>query len=384
MGADRGRPGRSVRRRPADRPAPRAARSMPSSCSGPSTTARLQPGLVRVGVRREDRRPAPASLRPCRRISSGRTPCRGPACRSRVATASGSRDLAQRVDPPRPGHSTSRKARTVEAVPTHRLGASRGWPHGARTEGRSTPSPCSSPSRTSRRTSTSRLSGSSSRRGRRGRGSAAARTCSTAGRAEAGTVSSRSPSSRRSRSPAGTGTQTLPGRRARPVSSSRSATASRSSSPPRSSGGRDVRNRCACSRATVVRVDPGERVGQRRRPARRAPAARLRGSSRYPAGSGSSSSRRPSSAVTRRAPSSPRQVSWLMPMVTCSETPTPRCARHAGCRWAGTCQCPAPAAPVRSPSPPRRGSPTACGRRSGTRTRRGCPRARRSPATRAV
>ena len=273
-------------------------------------------------ARRRGRRP-PASVRrparlPGRRTSSTRTRCRRACCLAggrRARRAAGRR--AGRRCPTAPGARASRKAahrrgRAGELVAARPAGRRRSGTAGHRTTS-------SSPSRTSRRHSTSRLCSSSGEVARRQLGAVARPSRARAGPAAApgarGRRAAPGPRRRRRRS-----THGCPGRRRRRVSASIPvASAIRSSRPPASRGGRPVRNRstsasatAAGSRRRTASASAGEAVGRGPRPAARGRrGSRPAGGRRAP-----SASRRPTLARRRRL----RQVSWLMPMVTCSET----------------------------------------------------------------
>ena len=107
----RRQPGRAGRRpAPPGRGRARSRRS--------SSTVGLEPRRGRVGVRREDPGArARRDGRPCRRTSSTRTRAAAARPRSSAPTPSGSRVSRSTSTPHGPGCSTSRKARTVEAVP---------------------------------------------------------------------------------------------------------------------------------------------------------------------------------------------------------------------------------------------------------------------------
>ena len=190
--------------RPARAPAPRGrgrARSWMSS-----RTVVSSHGLGVVGVRREH----PDSRVRARRLAG---PPDQQHLRARVAAARsrssapmpvGHPRVAQRVLAPGPGV-LERAGRSAPSTPSRP--STRRAPRLASAQRKLTrPSQCassgttlSSPSRTSRRASTSRLCSSSGRS--RGRSSARPRTSSSAGRIQAGTSRVRSPSSTSSRSP---------------------------------------------------------------------------------------------------------------------------------------------------------------------------------------
>ena len=311
------RPGRRLGPR---RAAPRGRGRARSAGSG--TTAGLEPGpagsayaaKTRAGRRR---RCGPGGAGP-----AGCGPGRGWRGPAGGLSPSGSRASRSASTPHGPGCSTSRNARTVEAVPA--TGSSRTQAGGRAAEvglrRRLTRTTSSSPSRTRRRQSTSRLCGSRCRRGRRG--SAPAGPGPPPARAQPGRHVQRAVAEQHLEAAVAVGTQhaRVAGPAAQRVVSSQLA-----HGEARRTGRRRRRAVAAGEEPAylgvgdrgvgVDRADPGgERLEPRRRGPRRAGRAR-RGSRRAGA-------RRSTSASASRTPrsTSPRQVTWLMPMVTCSET----------------------------------------------------------------
>ena len=250
---------------------------------------------------------------------------------------------------------------------------------GTRRRGQRTTS--SSPSRTRRRHSTRHGLGVQPEvvGGEHRRGSGARSTASVI---RAGTVIRRSPSSRCSRSPSGRSTHGLPGRRRSRVSAVISSSCIRSTRRPRRWALRFSRKLPGLRRRRARQ--------RRRRSTRREPAAAgrpaPRPAGRVPRGSRpgrwASASTSPIARLTARS-SRVRQVSWLMPIVTCSDTVS--CARAACGVPVGRYMLSPGSSSTSRTSPPRHpvpgGPPTASSRGSGRRRRRGCRCARRSPAS---
>ena len=262
---------------------PAGAQSPPRSRSRMSSlvvqVAALQPGPVRIGVRREHRRVVPrcgagrAGV-PAAPARLPRRPC-SPQPRRRGRRAAGRRAARRRP--------TSRRARAARTrAPSRRCrpAARRAgrWRRAQRKpgSGRIIRRPRAAPRGPGAGRAPGGSAGRAGRRGRRAAARAARGSPPAPGRSQPGTSIARSPSRTSSRSPRSSSTHGCPGRRRSRVSSARSRTARTSLSPPGTRGLRVVRNRrtSACDRGR--RVDPayvvgeglqpvGELVGERRR-----------------------------------------------------------------------------------------------------------------------
>ncbi len=258
--------------RPVGRPAPSAARSRSRSARGSARTPASRRGRAGSAYAAKTRIPCWWVIRSCRRIISTRTFAAVAASRRAGPRRPGSRLSRIASTPQGPVFSTSRNARTVEAVPS--TGSSRSTLAPAHRKSRlaggagSTRTTSSSPSRTRRRHSTRRLCSSSRPAGRRA-AARRARTSSSAGGSTPGTCSERSPSSTSTRSPRSSSTHGCPCRRRSTVLSSRSRTASTSCSPPGSRGRRPVRKRRTSS-STAAEASMSRTAGRPPRAGRRA------------------------------------------------------------------------------------------------------------------
>ena len=237
-----GRSARPTRRCPA------TARSRSRSSRGSRGRAGLEPRRA-TGRRTPRRRRIPCwcRSRSGRRISSTRTPRGRRPPRQAGPRPSGSRLSRSASTPQGPAFSTSRNARTVDAVPAS--GSSRSTLAPRAAEARRGPSgghrdDLEQPSRTRRRHSTSRLCGSRCAARSAGRSSAAGPDVvergAQPGRARRGNGHRAAPRPARR---ASSSTHGWPGRRRSSVVSARSRTARTSCSPPARRGPRLVRKR---------------------------------------------------------------------------------------------------------------------------------------------
>ena len=239
-------------------------------------------------------------------------------------TSSGSRLSRGRADAPRAvvldeqegAHVGGRAGDVVARAPPRRPSSGSRRGRSVRGAQRTT---SSSPSRTRRRHSTRLDCGSS---GEVGGGELAAARAPARRQSviRAGTVTRRSPSSRCRRSPSGCSTHGLPGRRRSRVSPAIVVRAPSGRPWPRAAGcAAASRKERTCASATLGGVEVAERLRRARRAARPARRRARRGARGGPPAGGRRRRARPARGVTARS-SRARQVSWLMPIVTCRET----------------------------------------------------------------